>query len=190
MLKKTKIIVSSVLLSGVLVMAGSYAYLTDKSDTLENTFKTSSSNLTIHDNILGSDTMGLTPLSKVKKSPVVENIDKSPSYVTLSVTVPYLNVAVASDDGKSFTKEEQPIYSFDTASVDNYTWEKIGENISSDEITYTYVYGKLEDNVFKKVALAGGETTKCPLFNEIQLKNIIEGEIPSNKVLGVSLELN
>lgn len=188
-LKRSKIAVALLLVAGVI--GGTGAYLTDKSDILENTFRFGTVNLTLEDNLVGSDTMNLTPLSVIKRQPNVRNIDNKSSYVSVNVEIPYLNVEVVNEDGKSVTKEKQPLYTFEVANNNGYTWNKTGEKISDsgDTIIYSYVYGKIENGVFKKKELLGGEVTECPIFNEIQLKNIVEGEVPDTDIQSVSIEI-
>lgn len=188
-MKRTKLIIALFLTAGI--VAGTGAYLTDKSDILENTFRFGEINLTLEDNLLGTDTMDLTPLSVIKRQPNVRNMDDKSSYVNVNVEIPYLDIEVVNEDGKSVTKGKQALYTFEVASKNEYTWKKTGEKISSsgDTIIYSYVYGKIENGVFKKEELSGGEVTKCPLFNEIQLKNIVEGEIPNTDIQSVSIEI-
>lgn len=185
-----KYMVALLLLVGVGSVAGTVAYLTDKTDEVKNEFHLNGMNLVLHDDTLGSRSMDTTPLAVIKREPTVEHVGGADAYVRLDISVPYVKAKLSVDENKKVEEKKTPLYSYKIANVDGYTWNKIGDTQYKNNYEInSYEYGKIENGQFVALPLKEGETTKSPLFQELQLVNIIEGNISRYKTLKVRVDM-
>lgn len=183
-------LVALLLLVGVGAVTGTVAYLTDKTDEVKNEFHLNGMNLVLHDETLGSRSMDITPLAVIKREPTVEHTGGADAYVKLDVSVPYVKAKLSVEDNKKVEEKETPLYTYNIANVDGYTWNKIGDTKHENNYEInSYEYGKIENGKFVAVPLREGETTKAPLFDNLQLVNIIEGNISRFKTLKVKVDM-
>lgn len=147
----------------------------------------------------------LTPKGTVPKNPHIINTGTTDIYVFLEVTVPYAEVLLVEDEGENIN---YPVSSgkvncelFDLLSdadgaltgknTDNFTnnftitnngiftyqssWVFMNSSENTENKTHSYLFG------YKKMLkTSGNERTTTNLFDKIQLRNILEGELPDN----------
>ena len=109
MKKKTKIILCTASIIGVIGVSGILAYLTD-TDTASNKFTVGQVKIQLKEPIweagTDSDNNGipdyaenLVPNETIEKDPQVKNVGKNDAYVYLKVTVPAKKIITAQSDG-------------------------------------------------------------------------------------------
>lgn len=189
-MKKTKkqlaIAMASCLMVGALAFGGTMAYLTD-TEGATNTFTVGKVQIDFEEpNYPGnnSDTVkNLAPNQEVLKDPVVENTGVNDAIVFLTVEVPNDNVTVTKADGTKGTKGLTDLFWFKDAADDqgtfannwNANWTELTDKevaATADAKTHKYVFG------YKTKLAKDGKTD--PLFDKVQLKNVIEGEVDAS----------
>ena len=181
-----------------LTLGNTFAYLTDN-DNADNVFTIGDVYLKIEEPNYPKQESSriMVAYSKISKDPMITNTGTNDEFVFMKVTVPLENVTLVGTDGKKDTEtKKQEIFkliSTSTGAIEydedfsyNPSWLFIDEDSTDDTHSYIFAY--------KKVLLASGNTdteirTKTEtLFDEVQLKSFIEGEIPENTVEKIEIE--
>jgi len=171
-------------LVGLLAAGGTFAYLTD-SEGAVNTFTVGKVQVDLTEpGFPGNDSddvKNLVPNEEVKKDPKVVNTGVNEALVFMTVEVPVRNVTLAAADGTKGTKAPTELFWFkqeadtkgDFANNFNSTdWMQLSDKEThgtADGSTTTYVFA------YREAVAADGET--APLFQKVQLKNVIENEV-------------
>lgn len=126
--------------------------------------------------------------SVISKDPMIINTGDNPEYVYISVTLPKETVTLLDENGSKpadNTKQEVEIFNLISDSENCQTQENISYDDSwiflgknEDTNTYTFAYN---------TALASSEKTTT-LFDRIQLKSFIEGEVGENAVENIGIK--
>lgn len=187
MKKKTKIILCTASIIGVIGVSGIFAYLTD-TKTKSNKFTVGKVEIELKEpnweSATDSDDDGVpdyaenvTPNATISKDPQVKNVGKSDAYVYLKVTVPAKKVITAQSDG-NLANEGQATDTQLFTYTPNEKWKEITterkSNVNSEtsEIeSYTYVY-------YYNEKLTPNSTTDT-LFDTVKFANVIEGQVDS-----------
>lgn len=147
----------------------------------------------------------LAPKSIVPKNPRIVNTGSTDIYVFLSVTVPYDNVQLIDEEGAGIHKPnalgKHLCELFDLLSDENGAYNGAGTAHFSDSFTVTDVgvfeyapewcFLRSSENAEKKthtylfgyrslLTTDSAHRTTTPLFDRVQLRNILEGELPEN----------
>lgn len=176
-------------LLGSMAISGTFAYLTD-ADKVFNTFTVGDVKIeTLEPNYPGNDSEAvkdLVPNEEVTKDPQVKNTGVNDAIVFMEVEVPVKDVTYVNPDGRKgvqepaelfwFKDEADPQGTFANHWSDKWTdlSDSKGEQGIADGTTTTYVFAY-------NTPIAKGEVTE-PLFDKIQLKNILENEVLPGQV--------
>lgn len=185
MKKKTKAILCTVAVVGVIGVSGIIAYLTD-TDTASNKFTIGQVKIELQeptwDNANDADKDGIpdyaetiVPNATIAKDPQVKNVGSNDAYIYLKVTVPVKSVITANSDGTLVNDGvAQPTQLF--TYTKNTSWQEItskrttNTNETTGEVeSYTYVY-------YYNTKVAPNATT-ATLFDTVTFANVIEGQI-------------
>lgn len=192
--KKKTVITSMAALAVFAGMSVPYvsAYLTDN-ETATNTFTVGKVQVDLEEPSYpgnGTDkTTNLVPNGEVAKDPKVENTGNNAAYVFIKMTVPRENVTLVKDNGEKGTKEVQEIFYFkkNADEIDKHlnnfdtNWVELTSTEGTATATErTYVFGY-------KTAVAKGTSTN-PLFEKIQLKNVLENEITADAAKDIKID--
>lgn len=174
------------------------AYLTDNKET-DNTFTIGDVYLKIEEPNYPEDESKriMVAYSKINKDPMVTNTGTNDEFVFMKVTVPLEDVTLVKTDGEKSDTKKQEIFNL----ISNSNEAKTQENISYNpnwvfickeitEDTHSYIFA------YNKVLLASNNTTTDTvgrvktetLFDEVQLKSFIEGEISKDVVEKIEIE--
>ena len=187
MKKKTKIILCTASIIGVIGVSGILAYLTD-TDTASNKFTVGQVKIQLKEPIweagTDSDNNGipdyaenLVPNETIEKDPQVKNVGKNDAYVYLKVTVPAKKIITAQSDGTlanggQATDTQLFTYTPNEKWTEITTERKSNVNSETSEIeSYTYVY-------YYNEKLTPKSTTDT-LFDTVKFANIIDGQVDS-----------
>ena len=155
-----------------MAVGGTMAYMTD-SETVTNTVTVGKVKIALSEpNYPGNESdqvKDLVPNEIVKKDPQVQNTGINDAIIYLKVEVPKADVTVAESSGTRGEKKVQEIFTLKNLKTgDDGTWMEIRKDDSAtDKCVYIFAY---------KTKLAKDATT-TPLFDEVQLKNVLEREI-------------
>ena len=195
--KKTIVAVSAAAICGMLSFGGiskSLAYLTD-AETMNNVVTIGDVEMELTEpNWPGnnSDTVkNQLGNQETPKNPTIKNTGTNDAVVFLRMTVPVAEVTPVSDTGTLGTKARQELYYFkktaDTAQThaNNFyaDWIELPTKETGTDMsaaTRTYVFGY-------KTRVTANQSTD-PLFDKIQLKNLLEGSLPSKTSESIKLE--
>ena len=192
--KKKTVITSMAALAVFAGMSVPYvsAYLTDN-ETATNTFTVGKVQVDLEEpSYPGNNTdktTNLVPNGEVAKDPKVENTGNNAAIVFIKMTVPRANVTLVKDNGEKGTKEVQELFYFkknaDTIDKHQNNFDTNWVELTSPEGTATatertYVFGY-------NTAVAAGKSTN-PLFEKIQLKNVIENEITTGEAKNIKID--
>lgn len=182
--KKALATVAACALVGAMAVGGTFAYLTDNEGAV-NTFTVGKVQVDLTEpNYPGNDSedvKDLVPNEEVAKDPKVTNTGVNDALIFMTVEVPVKNVTVVAADGTKGTKEPTELFWFKDADdtqgtfANNFNttdWMQLTEKETygtADGDTTTYVFA------YRNAVAADAETT--PLFDKVQLKNIIENEV-------------
>ena len=170
-------------LVGALGIGGTIAYMTDN-ESVTNTFTVGKIDVDLTEpNYPGNDSpdvKDLVPNQEVQKDPKVTNVGVNDAIVFMSVEVPVKDVTLVKSDGTKGAKEKTELFWLKDASDTQGTfanhfsdqWLELtakGEKDMAAGDTNTYVFAY-------KNAVAK-DTTTDSLFDKVQLKNVIEGEV-------------
>ena len=136
----------------------------------------------------GNTVSGIVPNSETAKNPQINNVGVNSAFVFLKVTVPKKEVTVADAYGNCSEKTLQEIFYLKTSENDiditensfSDCWSELESYAEESSETKTYVFGY-------KNALGSFRATE-PLFDKIQLKNIIEQEIDPEELQEIKIE--
>lgn len=179
----------------IVVIIGTMAFFTSN-DEATNTLTIGNVRISLSEtNYPGNDDSTVTdmiPYSEVSKNPQVTNVGTNKAFVFLRVTVPVRDVTEINPNGShNGEKHLQEIFYFKDIDDEETTlknkfdnnWIELagceeGTNHESD--TRTYVFG------YKDV-VSPGEITNS-LFDKVQLKNVIEGDLVANQAQTIKIE--
>ena len=204
--KKSITVLCVSLLTGVLAfggVAGVLAYQTDK-ETMDNilTVGDVTINLTEEHWPGNNDSSVKNKLSnqEIPKDPVVTNTGVNDAVVFLKVTVPVENVtSVNTDKSKDTTKKQEVVYfklTNDAVSTHanhfNSNWIELtskedGTDLSGTTRTYVFGYNKRIHGVNSTDGSTGSTSTDA-LFDKIQLKELVEGSLPSGTEKSIKID--
>lgn len=144
------------------------------------------------------------PKGIIQKDPKITNIGSTDDYVFLKVIVPLCNVRIVDETTNKIVNNEKAymeIFNFisnDTSSqtvfVSGFTYNNIGSfgynskwiliDSSEDTANYTHTY------LFGYSSLLTGDSSDSTtaLFDKMQLRNILEGDLPSDVTQTVRIE--
>lgn len=183
-----------------LTLGITFAYLTDNKD-VDNVFTIGDVYLKIEEPSYPEDESDriMVAYSKINKNPMVTNTGTNDEFVFMKVTVPLEDVTLVDADGKKDDngKIKQEIFKL----ISNSNGAETQGNISYDP-NWVFICDESTDNThsyifaYNKVLLASNNTTADTvdrvkteaLFDEVQLKSFIEGEISENVVEKIEIE--
>lgn len=190
---KLNIIVVACVLLAALTLGSTFAYLTDSKET-DNIFTIGDVYLKIDEPNYPEQESSriMVAYSKIRKDPMITNTGTNDEFVFMKVTVPLENVTVVSTDGQKDTEGQikQEIFKFFSNSTesknqgDNFSynpkWIFIGKESTENTLSYIFAYNKvlLASNHTDTETMDRVKTET--LFDEVQLKSFIEGEISAN----------
>lgn len=201
--KKRKIflIASGCVLLVALTVGVTFSYLTDRK-TAENVFTVGDVYLRIEEPNYPEQESSrvMVAYSKISKDPIIKNTGINDEFVFMKVTVPLEDVTPINSDGSKGVKGVQEI--FNIISNDANAKECTDNTDFSYNPNWVYIEKQTTDNTtsyvfaYNKVLLASAHTdTETadriktePLFDEVQLKSILEGDIPENAVKNIKIE--
>ena len=178
-------------LVGALGIGGTIAYMTDN-ESVTNTFTVGKIDVDLTEpSYPGNDSpdvKDLVPNQEVQKDPKVTNVGVNDAIVFMSVEVPVKDVTLVKADGTKGAKEKTELFWLKDASDTQGTyanhfsdqWMELtskGEKDLTAGDTNTYVFAY-------KTAVAKDAATDS-LFDKIQLKNVIEGEVTAGEAQNV-----
>lgn len=164
--------IAGLLIASRAVGGRTLAYLTD-AETTDNTFTVGKVKIALSEpNYPGNESeqvKDLVPNEIVKKDPQIKNVGINDAIIYLKVEVPKANVTVVGDGGARGDKKVQEIFTLKNLKTGNDgTWMDIRKDDSAtDKCVYVFAY---------KAKLAKDAIT-TPLFDVMQLKNVLEREI-------------
>ena len=181
--KKVVISLATLGVLGSLAVGGTMAYLTD-TEGATNTFTVGKVQIDLEEqNYPGNDSeevKNMVPNQEIKKDPIVENTGVNDAIVFLTVEVPNEEVTVAAADGTKGTKGLTDLFWFkdeaDTQGTFANNWNTNWLELADKEVQATGE-AKTHKYVFAyKTKVAKDQKTEA-LFDKVQLKNVIEGEV-------------
>lgn len=193
-------IIAVCVLLAVFAVSVTFSYLNDRK-TADNVFTVGDVYLKIEEPNYPEEESSriMAAYSKVSKDPIIKNTGTNDEFVFMKVTVPLEEVTLITD-GTRGVKQKQEIFNIIsndenkntlTENPDftyNSNWLYIENQTSGNTASYVFAY--------KKVLLASANTTAdtisrvetVPLFDEVQLKGILEGDIPENAFENIQIE--
>ena len=186
---KTKKILCTAAIAGVVGVSGIFAYLTD-ADTASNKFTVGQVKIELQEpnwdvaddtnnNEIPDYAENIVPNATIAKDPQVKNIGKNDAYIYLKVTVPAKSVITAQSDGtraNGGVAQDTQLFTYTT----NAKWTEIATkratntNETTGEVeSYTYVY-------YYNEKVAPNATTDT-LFDSVTFANVIEEQIDSTE---------
>ncbi len=184
--KKVALSLATLSVLGSLAVGGTMAYLTD-TEGATNTFTVGKVQIDLEESHYpgnnSENVKNLVPNQEVPKDPVVENTGINDAIVFLTVEVPNDNITVVKADGTKGTKSLTDLFWFksntDKQGSFKNSWNSSWLELSDKEVAATDT-AKTHKYVFAyKTKVAKGDKTKA-LFDKIQLKNVLEGEIDAS----------
>ena len=163
------------------------AYLTDQTDTIQNEFTIGDVDIETIDTYTPPEDE-LVPNEQVEKTVSVKNIGKNDAVVFAEITVPMAECTTVADDGSKGTKTLQDLVflqqSGDPITLqENHfsdTWELLEDKEDADSKIHTYIFG------FKSLLAEGSQADN--LFEQYQLRNIIENEVAGGTTLQIGIK--
>lgn len=171
--RKVAVCLGTMTLVGILSVGGAWAYFTDRQEA-ENVLTMGSVKIRLEEpQYPGNDddeVHNIYPGQKIPKDPQITNTGQNPAYVRQEIYIPTGNVKVFRPEGgyTQLTGAELVTYEIQEGWVEQ---NELKQKVALDGNTYTrHVYN------YHGILEPGEKTT--PLFQEIQVINLIEGEIP------------
>ena len=166
-------------LAGVMMIGGTFAFLTDSADKT-NTFTVGNVDIEVEEPeydkaVKNKENENIVPLQKIAKDPTVLVKTEVPTLVFMKVTVPKKNVSIYTqgEDPEISAPAVQEIYNILGSNQNhNAGWielESVEDDTKSDYRTYVFGY---ETVMSSKV----NNDKTAPLFNAVQLKNLVSTE--------------
>lgn len=184
MKNKTKAILGTVAVAGVIGISGVIAYLTD-TDTASNQFTVGQVKIDLQEpnwdaatdengNKIPDYAENIVPNATITKDPQVKNVGSNDAYIYLKVTVPAKSVITAGADGTLINEgRPQDTQLFTYTAKANWTeitsQRKTNTNEAGETESYTYVY-------YYNEKVAPNATTET-LFDTVTFANVIEEQI-------------
>ena len=193
--KKAIATIAACALAGALMIGGTFAYLTN-TQTATNTFTVGNVKVELSEpDYPGNDDEKVheqVPNQETKKNPQVTNTGANEAVVFIKMTVPVRTITPVSDDGTKGTKAASEMFIYkqekDAAGshVNNFSkaWAELPAKEEGTDLkgeTRTYVFG------YKSVI--GVKEKTAALFDKVQMKNFMEGEIASDDKLDIDIEV-
>lgn len=201
--KKRKIflIISVCVLLSVLTIGFTFSYLSDRK-TADNVFTVGDVYLRIEEPNYPEQASGRITVaySKVSKDPIIKNTGTNDEFVFMKVTVPLENVTLINSDGTKGEKKIQEIFNIiskdtnaqqcaDNADFSyNNNWVYIEKQTTDNTNSYVFAYNKVLLASANTDTDTVNRTSTEPLFDEIQLKSILEGDISESAVENIKIE--
>ena len=190
------LLLATCLLAGGIAVGATSAYMVDHG-AKTNTFSVGEVQIQQSEPGFLKNTNPLQPNEEVTKDPQIENIGKSDAIVFMVVELPVEEVTlVDAEDGTRGTKEATDLFWFKASETEasahanswnDTNWTKLESKSSvSDTAGEASVYVFAYDQILK--AQSGAESITDPLFNKIQLKSFLEGEIASNAAQMINIK--
>ena len=187
-------------LIGAVGTGAALAYFTDE-ETHTNTFtvgKVEVDGLEEHWDTTDKNRNGIpdksehtVPNQEIPKDPQIKNTGINDAIVFIKLTVPVRNVTLVSDDGTKSVKKPQEVFWFkdanDTVSTHANNFDPNWIHLSKED-TGTDLSGSARTYVFGYNAKIAKDQVTTPLFGEIQVKNIIEGEIAEGEAQNIVVD--
>lgn len=167
-----------------------FAFLTDR-DHVENIFHIGDVNIKLDEpSWIPSDAQNIWTNRTLVKDPTVINIGDNDAYVYILVVVPKRSVITVNENGMPLNNGHAVLQELFTYTV-NPMWSLYMQDVTghNDNNYYLYVY----DEALDKYNGATNEhndpvyAASTPLFNEITLKDIIEGQIQIDENLNIDV---
>lgn len=198
--RKMFFIISGCVLLTVLAVGVTFAYLNDRK-TADNVFTVGDVYLKIEEPNYPEQESSrkMVAYSKVSKDPIIKNTGTNDEFVFMKVTVPLEEVTLITDGTKG-EKQKQEIFNIISNDENKKTLtENPGFSYNSD---WLYIESQTSGNTasyvfaYKKILLASVNTTADtinrvetePLFDEVQLKGVLEGDILENALENIKIE--
>ena len=198
MRKKWFGIAAATAVSAAAMITGISAYLTDK-ENKANTFTVGNVDIdlneenwlqlprsedtnddgVIDENDIPDEAAHMYPTQKVVKDPSVLNQGTNPAWIYLQVTVPKAEVITADSDGKRQNDGKAVLTQLYEYEADETEWTLLKENTDAVNAN-VYLYG------VKSPVEVGAQTV--PLFQEITLVNVIEGQLDPEKIQMIDIK--
>ena len=146
----------------------------------------------------------LVPKGIIQKDPKITNIGSTDDYVFLKVIVPLCNVRIVDETTNKIINHEKAymeIFNFisndtsaNTVSISGFTydntrsfgydskWELIDSSEDTANYTHTYLFG------YSSLLTGDSSDSTTALFDKMQLRNILEGDLPSDVTQTVRIE--
>ena len=146
----------------------------------------------------------LVPKGIIQKDPKITNIGSTDDYVFLKVIVPLCNVRIVDETTNKIVNNEKAymeIFNFisngtsaNTVSASGFTydntgifgydskWVLIDSSEDTANYTHTYLFG------YSSLLTADISNSTTTLFDKMQLRNILEGDLPSDATQTVRIE--
>ncbi|MBR1527823.1 MAG: hypothetical protein IJ642_00805 [Oscillospiraceae bacterium] len=210
-MNKGKIRMLAISLASFTVISGLAAYFTSE-DNVTNAFKSATLQIKVVEPNWKPDPT-IVPEQKIDKDPSIVNIDDTPAYVFMEVTVPADEVTVEKVDGENKgelnSTQNVPMFRFiNSDTTDNYTsdqfstaqkvnagwyamsgYPKANKDSSEETVSYTYLYAYTgTNNDDTMVALNPNETTLNPLFKQVLFCNAREDDSISASRLNIKIK--
>lgn len=187
MKNKTKTILCTLAVAGVIGTSGILAYLTDN-DSATNKFTVGKVDIDLVEDTWdnATDTDGdevpdfaeeITANQTIEKDPKIQNIGKNDAYVYLEVKVPVAEVKTVADDGTPLNNGDATATELFTFEV-NEGWTQLSRTEGTGEVTYVYYYNE--------VVAPNGETGT--LFDEVKFANVIEGQVDDTVIQEIDIK--
>lgn len=163
---------------GALAFGGTMAYLTD-SETATNTFTVGKVQIDLEEPgyaaLAETAKKNLVPNQIVTKDPQVENTGENEALVFLKVEMPKANVIVAKDDGTRLAAADTELFAMlnlNAGEGAEKKWVQLADETDETGANNIHVYA------YKERLAKDAKTDK--LFDSVQLKNVIEGQVDTN----------
>lgn len=136
----------------------------------------------------------LVPKGIIQKDPKITNIGSTDDYVFLKVIVPLCNVRIVDKTTNKIINHEKAymeIFNFisnDTSANNigsfgyNSKWILIDSSEDTVNYTHTYLFG------YSSLLTGDSSDSTTALFDKMQLRNILEGDLPSDVTQTVRIE--
>lgn len=175
-------------LVGAAALGGTMAYLTDQGNAT-NAFTVGQVKIELTETAYpGNNDTGvknLVPNQEVPKNPVVKNNGSNDALVFMTVEVPRAKVTLVADDGTKGTTAIQDLFWLKAAEDlpgvhDNHFddgWLELNDRETSGNTVSKYVFA------YRTPVAGKGDEIKSttPLFDKVQLKNIVEDEVTAGE---------
>lgn len=195
MRKNTKSIaltLAACIMAGSVAVGGTIAYMSD-GETAVNTITSGDVTVDQYEPNFPQTPPPLQPHQEIPKDPQIENIGENDAIVFMLVESPVGNVTLVDMDGQKGVTGVTDLFYFKQASDDasvhstnwNDTWVYLEERSSVSTTvgtpsTYVFAYPYVLKTADDPATTDFDESNTTPLFDKVQLKSFLEGEISSS----------